>query len=150
MNDSESNRTRCKIIVDAMGGDFAPLNIVVGAVQAVNEISGIELFLIGQSNEIKKVLTQENLTFNEDNIIHTDKVIEMAESPTSALKSKPDSSIVVGAEMVRDGKADAFHQCWQYGCYDGGLNPCYGQDSRCWKADNRSRNAQREWYLLSL
>ena len=108
MNDSESNRTRCKIIVDAMGGDFAPLNIVVGAVQAVNEISGIELFLIGQSNEIKKVLTQENLTFNEDNIIHADKVIEMAESPTSALKSKPDSSIVVGAEMVRDGKADAF------------------------------------------
>ena len=108
MNDSESNRTRCKIIVDAMGGDFAPHNIVLGAVQAVNEISGIELFLIGQSNEIKKVLTQENLTFNEDNIIHTDKVIEMAESPTSALKSKPDSSIVVGAEMVRDGKADAF------------------------------------------
>jgi glycerol-3-phosphate acyltransferase PlsX len=108
MNDSESNRTRCKIIVDAMGGDFAPHNIVLGAVQAVNEISGIELFLIGQSNEIKKVLTQENLTFNEENIIHTDKVIEMAESPTSALKSKPDSSIVVGAEMVRDGKADAF------------------------------------------
>ncbi len=108
MNDSEPNRTSCKIIVDAMGGDFAPLNIVLGAAQAVNEISGIELFLIGRSEEIKKVLTRENLTFNEDNIIHTDKVIEMADSPTSALKSKPDSSIVVGAEMVRDGKADAF------------------------------------------
>jgi phosphate acyltransferase len=108
MNDSEPNRTSCKIIVDAMGGDFAPLNIVLGAVQAVNEISGIELFLIGRSEEIKKVLTQENLTFNEDNIIHTDKVIEMGDSPTSALKSKPDSSIVIGAEMVRDSKADAF------------------------------------------
>ncbi len=108
MNDSEPNRTKCRIIVDAMGGDFAPLNIVLGAVQAVNEISGIELFLIGRSDEIKKVLTKENLTFNEDNVIHTDKVIEMADSPTSALKSKPDSSIVIGAEMVRDGKADAF------------------------------------------
>ncbi len=108
MNDSEPNRTKCRIIVDAMGGDFAPLNIVLGAVQAVNEINGIELFLIGRSEEIKKILSQENLTFNEDNIIHTNQVIEMAESPTSALKSKPDSSIVIGAEMVRDGKADAF------------------------------------------
>ncbi len=108
MNDSEPNRTRCKIIVDAMGGDFAPLNIVLGAVQASNEISGIELFLVGKSDEIKKVLSKEKLTFNEDNIIHADKVIEMADSPTSALKSKPDSSMVIGAEMVRDGKADAF------------------------------------------
>ena len=108
MNDSEPNRTRCKIIVDAMGGDFAPLNIILGAVQAANEISGIELFLVGRSDEIKRVLSKEKLTFNEDNIIHADKVIEMADSPTSALKSKPDSSIVIGAEMVRDGNADAF------------------------------------------
>ncbi len=108
MNDSEPNGTKCRIIVDAMGGDFAPLNIVLGAVQAVNEIDGIDLFLIGKSDEIKKVLSQEKLTFNEGNIIHADKVIEMADSPTSTLKSKPDSSIVIGAEMVRDGKADAF------------------------------------------
>ncbi len=108
MNDSEANRTKCRIIVDAMGGDFAPHNVVLGAVQAVNEIKNIELFLIGRSEEIKKVLSKENTSFDENNIIHTDQVIEMGDSPTNALKIKPKSSIAVGAELVRDKKADAF------------------------------------------
>jgi len=108
MNDSEPNRSKCRIIVDAMGGDFAPLNIVLGAARAVKEIDGIELFLVGKSDEIKKVIEQENITFNTDKIIHSDQVIEMGDSPTNALKLKPNSSMVTGAEYVRDGKADAF------------------------------------------
>jgi glycerol-3-phosphate acyltransferase PlsX len=108
MNDSEPDRTKCRIIVDAMGGDFAPRNIVLGAVQADNEMRGIDLYLIGRSDEIKKVLSEENLSFNEKNIIHTEQVIEMAESPTTALKMKPDSSLMVGAAFVRDARADAF------------------------------------------
>lgn len=108
MNDSESGRSKCRIIVDAMGGDFAPRNAVLGAVQALNEIKEIELLLAGKSDEIKKVLSQENISFNEADIIHTSQVIEMGDSPTTALKLKPDSSIVVGAERVRDNKADAF------------------------------------------
>jgi glycerol-3-phosphate acyltransferase PlsX len=108
MNDSEPDRTNSRIIVDAMGGDFAPRNVVLGAVQAVNEIQDIELFLVGKSNEIKEVLSQENISFNNNNIIHADQIIEMGDSPTSALKLKPNSSLMVGAALVRDGKADAF------------------------------------------
>jgi len=108
MNDSEPNRTKPKIIVDAMGGDFAPRNVVLGAVQAVNEIENIDLYLAGRSDEIKEVLSRENIYFDNNNIIHAEQIIEMGDSPTSALKLKPDSSLVAGAELVRDGKADAF------------------------------------------
>lgn len=108
MNGSEPGSTKCRIIVDAMGGDFAPRNAVLGAVQALGDVDGIELFLAGKPEEIKKVLLQEKLSFDENNIIKTTQIIEMGDSPTSALKLKPDSSIVVGAEFVRDKKADAF------------------------------------------
>jgi glycerol-3-phosphate acyltransferase PlsX len=91
-----------------MGGDFAPYNAVVGAIQAASEKSGIELFLVGKSDEIMKVISSNNLSFNKDNIIQAGEVIGMAEQPTVALKAKPDSSIVVGTKLVRDKKADAF------------------------------------------
>lgn len=108
MNDSEPNRTKCRIIVDAMGGDFAPRNVVLGAAQAVKDINNIDLYLIGKSDEIKRILAQENISFDIEKIIHAGQVIEMGDSPTSALKLKPDSSLVRGAEQVRDHKADAF------------------------------------------
>ncbi len=108
MNGSEPNKLKCRVIVDAMGGDFAPLNNILGAVQAVNEIEGIDLFLVGKSDEINKVLSKENISFSKDKIIHADQVIEMGDNPTNALKSKPNSSIMVGTGLVRDNKADAF------------------------------------------
>jgi glycerol-3-phosphate acyltransferase PlsX len=108
MIDSESNRSKCRVAVDAMGGDFAPRNVILGAVQAIDEIKNIELFLIGKSEEIKKILTEEKISFNESNIINASQVIEMGESPTSALKLKPDSSLMIGCGLVRDKKAEAF------------------------------------------
>ncbi len=108
MTNSESNKIKCRIIVDAMGGDFAPRNAVVGAIQAFNENKNIELFLVGKEEEIKKVLASENLSFDQKNIINTDEAIGMEETPTTAIKSKPNSSIVVGCNWVRDKKADAF------------------------------------------
>lgn len=104
----KSDLSRCRIAVDAMGGDFAPHNIVVGAVQAYNEVKNFDLILVGKKNLIIKVLTENNLSFNYENIINADQVIEMADSPTVSLKSKPDSSIVVGANLVKEKKADAF------------------------------------------
>ncbi|MCL5029893.1 MAG: phosphate acyltransferase PlsX [Bacteroidetes bacterium] len=107
MNNSDS-KTRCRIVIDAMGGDYAPQNAVVGAIQAYNENGKFDLYLVGKKNEIQKVIASNNLSFNPDNIIHADEVIEMGDQPTASLKSKPNSSIVVGAELVRDKKADAF------------------------------------------
>lgn len=108
MPDNSTEKAKCKIVVDAMGGDFAPQNAVVGAVQALMQNPDFELYLVGKKAEIISVLRKNNLSFNEDYIINADQVIEMAESPTNAIKSKPDSSIVVGAKLVRGKKADAF------------------------------------------
>ena len=108
MVESNSKNSKCRIIVDAMGGDYAPQNAVVGAIDAYNEKKDFELFLVGKKDEILKVIKSNQLLFDENNIIHTDEIIEMGDSPTSALKSKPNSSIVKGAQLVKDGKADAF------------------------------------------
>jgi len=102
------NSERCKIIVDAMGGDFAPQNAVVGAINAYHEKNDFELFLVGKKDAILSVIKSNKLSFDKDYIIHADEVIEMGDSPTSALKAKPNSSIVKGAQLVKEGKADAF------------------------------------------
>jgi phosphate acyltransferase len=108
MSNSDSLNSKCKIVVDAMGGDFAPQNAVLGAVQAFNEDKGFELFIAGKEKEILKVLSDNNLSFSKSNIINAEDVIEMGEIPTTAIKSKPRSSIVVGVNLVKEKKADAF------------------------------------------
>ncbi len=108
MHISNNNNSKCRIIVDAMGGDFAPQNAVVGAIQASLESDDFELFLTGKEDEIKKVISSNKLSFKNENIIHADEVIGMSDSPTTSLKAKPNSSIVTGANFVRDKKADAF------------------------------------------
>ncbi len=54
------NSERCKIIVDAMGGDYAPQNAVIGAVEAAMENSGFDLFLVGKEKEILRVISDKN------------------------------------------------------------------------------------------
>lgn len=103
-----SNNLKPRIAVDAMGGDFAPRNIVIGAVTALKDAPDIELFLVGNVELIKKELAENNLSLDDNNIIDAPEVIDMSDSPTASLKAKPNSSIVVGAKMVREGKADAF------------------------------------------
>jgi phosphate acyltransferase len=108
MVDSNSKNSKCRIIVDAMGGDYAPHNAVIGAIEAYNQTKEFELYLIGKKDEILSVIKSNQLSFDEKYIIHTDEVIEMGDSPTSALKAKPNSSIVKGAQLVKEGKAEAF------------------------------------------
>ena len=108
MYDSGNNSSRCRIVVDAMGGDFAPANAVIGAVEAYNENKSFDLFLVGRKKQIEEVLTANKLSLKTDSIINADEVIEMADSPAASLKSKPNSSIVIGAQLVRDKEADAF------------------------------------------
>ena len=108
MNDSGNNPSRCRIVVDAMGGDFAPTNAVLGALESYNQNKSFELFLVGRKKQIEEVLTANNLSVKSDSIINADEVIEMGDSPAASLKSKPNSSIVLGAQLVRDKKADAF------------------------------------------
>ena len=108
MNISVQNQDKCRIIVDAMGGDFAPQNAVEGAILALDENKNIDLYLVGQKEKIIQVLNEKKLQFDESKIIHTSQVIEMGDPAAASLKSKPDSSIVVGCQYVKDKKADAF------------------------------------------
>jgi phosphate acyltransferase len=108
MSNSDSFNTKCKIVVDAMGGDYAPQNAVLGAMQALAEDKDIELILIGKEKEILKVLSENNLTLGDVKIVHTEEIIEMGETPTTAIKNKRNSSIVAGTNLVKEKKADAF------------------------------------------
>ena len=101
------NIRKCKIIVDAMGGDFVPQNPILGAVDALKESSNIEIFLIGDKEKIESSISSENVSFDSSKIIHASEVIDMHDSPTIALKQKKDSSIVKGAQLVKEQFADA-------------------------------------------
>ena len=97
-----------KIIVDAMGGDNAPLAPVQGAIQAAKEY-GVEIVLVGRQEEIEKTLKENSLTLPEGvTIRHASEVIEMCDDPAKAWRQKKDSSMTVGLTMVKDGEGDAF------------------------------------------
>ena len=101
-----------KILLDAMGGDNAPDAVIRGAVKAINDIKA-EVILIGQEDVIKNK-TKEIIgkDFEEISprlsIKNANETIEMEDTPTKAIKSKKDSSMVVGFNMLKKGEGDVF------------------------------------------
>lgn len=99
-----------KVIValDAMGGDYAPEQTVQGAVNAVRSSGDIKVILVGKEERLKEELyTKCNYSGDAVEIVNATEIIEMGDVPTSAIKNKKDSSLVVAMKLVRDGKADA-------------------------------------------
>ena len=96
-----------RIIIDAMGGDKAPEEIVKGCVLALKEYD-TEITLVGDKTKIEKLLANESYDKKRINIVHSTEIITYDESPTLAIRRKKDSSMVVGMRMVRDGQGDAF------------------------------------------
>lgn len=96
-----------KIIVDAMGGDNAPEEIVKGAALAAEEY-GCSIILVGAKDRIEKILKEQNAPLDKFEIVEAAQVITNDESPTEALRKKKDSSLVIGLGLLRDGKGDAF------------------------------------------
>lgn len=97
-----------KVVLDAMGGDNAPHEIVKGAVDALQRESSIHVFLAGREEDIKRELEQYQYDPARLEIVNATEVIETAEPPVNAIRRKKDSSIVVGMKMVKSGEADAF------------------------------------------
>lgn len=97
-----------KVAVDAMGGDYAPAEMVAGAVEAVKDRKDIQVTLVGQEEVIRSELNK--FTFDQDQIqvVNAREVIATEEPPVNAIRKKKDSSIVVGMNMVRNQEADAF------------------------------------------
>jgi glycerol-3-phosphate acyltransferase PlsX len=96
-----------KIVLDAMGGDFGPAPNVEAAVNTAREF-GWEIVLVGRQELIRPLLVQHNTANLHLPIVHASEVIEMGEHPAQAVKTKKNSSMVVGMQMVRNGDADAF------------------------------------------
>lgn len=96
-----------KIAVDAMGGDYAPEEVVKGAILALEERE-IEIFLLGDMEKIKEEVAKYNPKKDKISIINCKETIETSDFPLSAIRNKKDSSIVVGTKLLKSNKADAF------------------------------------------
>ena len=96
------------VAVDAMGGDNAPVEIVKGAIEAIQESKDLKVFLVGREEVIKEELKKYTYNLEQVEIVHAQEVIETAEPPVMAIRRKKDSSIVKAMYMVKDGTCDAF------------------------------------------
>ena len=97
-----------RVVVDAMGGDNAPGEIVKGAVEALNAREDIFICLTGRKPVIEAELSKYTFPKERLEIVHTEEVIETAEPPVMAIRRKKDYSIVKGMNMVKQKEADAF------------------------------------------
>ena len=93
-----------RVALDAMGGDNAPGEVVLGAIQAAREYS-MGVYLVGREDAIRAELTKHDTSGLDLPIIHTDEVIEMDEHPASAVRKKKNASMTLALQLVRDGSA---------------------------------------------
>ena len=97
-----------KVVVDAMGGDYAPIEPVKAAVDAVNGADNIKVVLVGQKDVVEAELKKYTYPAEQIEVVHAEEVIETAEPPVNAIRKKKQSSMVIGMNMVKNKEADAF------------------------------------------
>lgn len=98
-----------KIALDVMGGDYAPVATVKGAILALKEIEeNTTIVLIGDRIKIEEICQQEGIESSQFEIIHSTEVIEMSDYPAKSFTQKPDASIVKGFKLLASDKIDAF------------------------------------------
>lgn len=110
-----------RIIVDAFGGDNAPLEIIKGSIDAQNEY-GCEITLTGDEAKIKACAQENNLDISKMEIVHTEDVIGMCESPLSMRNEHKNSSLGLGLQLLAEGKGDAFVTAGSTGAFVVGSN----------------------------
>lgn len=96
------------IIIDAFGGDNAPLEAILGSKKAAENLADVHMILVGDENKIKSCAERNSIDLKGLEIVHTDSVIDICEEPTEIIKSKSDCSMAVGMKMLAEGKGDAF------------------------------------------
>lgn len=108
MQSSGNSSGKCRVLLDAMGGDFAPLNEIKGAISAESDDKNLEVWLAGDKSKIISVMKENNLSFDISRIVDASQVVTMSDPPVQAYKEKQDSSLAVGLRFVKNGNADAF------------------------------------------
>jgi phosphate acyltransferase len=97
--------SRARIAIDAMGGDYAPDEVVAGALRAQEEL-GVDILLVGDPERVSASVKKHSPSASVE-VVPSEGVIEMHEEPLVALRRKPKSSINVSMDMVKQGRADA-------------------------------------------
>ena len=95
------------VAVDAMGGDNAPVEIIKGAVDAINSVENVIIKLVGIEEKVNEELSKYEYDKERLTVVGATEVIATEEPPVKAIKSKKDSSLVIAMKMVKDGEADA-------------------------------------------
>ena len=95
------------VAVDAMGGDNAPVEIIKGAIEAINANSDVCVKIVGIEETVNAELSKYEYDKTRVTVVNTTEVIATEEPPVKAIKSKKDSSLVIAMKMVKDGEADA-------------------------------------------
>ena len=95
------------IIIDAMGGDNAPKEILLGAAAAVREY-GVQITAVGRRRDIEACARENGIDMAGITVADASETIEMCDEPTAAIRGKKDSSMVVGLRMLAAGEGDAF------------------------------------------
>ncbi|MDI6604677.1 MAG: phosphate acyltransferase PlsX [Thermoanaerobacteraceae bacterium] len=93
-----------KIAIDAMGGDYAPLEIIKGAELAIEKFDNIEIILLGN----KEMINKNNKDEEKLKYIYTTEIISNNESPVTAIRKKKNSSMAVGLDLLNSDEVDAF------------------------------------------
>jgi glycerol-3-phosphate acyltransferase PlsX len=96
-----------KIALDAMGGDYAPATNIDGAIEALDGNKELSIILVGDEAKISSELKKRDCKGLSIEVKHASQVVEMEESPLTAIRRKKDSSIRVAIDLVKAGKADA-------------------------------------------
>jgi len=97
-----------RIVVDAMGSDDRPVPDVEGAVYAAKDYPGDTIILVGDEQLIRQQPALQKFSGKTVEVFHASQEIAMSDKPATVVKEKPNSSIHIGLQMVKDGKADAF------------------------------------------
>lgn len=96
-----------KIIIDAFGGDNAPLEIIKGARMAKDEF-GVDILLTGSESKIKTVAAENDVKIDDMQIVNADEIITMEDDPSAVIKTKKNSSMALGFDLLARGEGDAF------------------------------------------
>ncbi len=97
-----------RIIVDAMGGDNAPLEIIKGVNASSCENPDVKYTIVGDKKKIEKVAAENNIDLGRFDIVHTSEVITMEDDPICVTRGKSESSMSIGLKLLAEGEGDAF------------------------------------------
>ncbi|MBQ8425492.1 MAG: phosphate acyltransferase PlsX [Clostridia bacterium] len=91
-----------KIIIDAYGGDYSPIEMIKGSITAVNSIDDVEIIITGDKEQIENLLKENGYTGDRISVYHAPETISCEESPTMAIRKKKESSLVAGLNLLKE------------------------------------------------